>query len=90
MADENPIPKEWRDQGFSGHFTVMLEAKDNDSGGPPSAEQLEKLRAMVPYSPFGGWLALAVEDIGGTAHIVMVRKDENAIVDLVTGPRAGT
>lgn len=76
---ENPIPKEWRDRGYSGAFTVMVELNDAESGRPASPEQIAGLRKGLPYEPYGpdgGYLALAVEMIGNTPNIIMVRRDE--------------
>lgn len=88
---ENPIPQQWRDLGYSGSFTVMLGLKDEATGDPVSQTQIDGLKSRLPYEPWpdAGWLALAVEEVGGEPQVIMVRRDTAAIVDFVTGPRIG-
>lgn len=84
VETENPIPKEWRDRGYSGRVTVMVAVNDQTTGGPASPEQLAGLRAAVPYEPYGpggGYLALAVEDVAGAPHVVMIRRDDTYVAD---------
>lgn len=84
---ENPIPKEWRDLGYSGHFTVMMRMVNDGTDQPAEPDRVAVQAAKMPYELTRGWLALAVEHVDGFPHMVLVRRDESAIVDLVTGPR---
>lgn len=82
MADDNPIPKEWRDLGYSGLFTVMMPLHNAGTDEPADPDRVAILAAKVPYEITTGWLALAVEHLDGP-QLVLVRRDDAAVSETI-------
>jgi hypothetical protein len=89
MSDETEtdyaalIPEDYRALGWSGTFI-----QEATLTAPEGADELEaKLPARVPFGTNSGWLALCLNREVSPPTVVLVRRDENAIVDLVQGPR---
>jgi hypothetical protein len=77
------IPDDFRALGWSGTF--MLEATLSE---PDKADEMEsRLPDRVPFGTNSGWLAVCLNREVTPPTVVLVRRDENAIVDLVQGPR---
>lgn len=71
------VPDGFRAIGYSGVF--HLEVPINGT-----LSEVKKLRADVPFlMPQRGWMALEVTDHTDGPHMVIVRRDSNAIADLM-------
>jgi hypothetical protein len=76
------IPEDYKALGWSGAFIQEATFSGDDIDAMES-----RLPDRVPFGTNSGWLALCVNRDVSPPTVVLVRRDENAIVDLVMGPR---
>lgn len=76
------VPAEFADIGYSGLFHLEVPIT-----GTPA--DVERLRSEVPFlMTQRGWMALKVVEVADGPRMVVVRRDSDAICDLVLRPRS--
>jgi hypothetical protein len=89
VIDETEIPEEYRRLGWSGTFTI-----DATLGGgvpmlPAAVEEFAaRLPARVPFGTNSGWLALRVNREEQPPTVLLVRRDADALCDMIHPPTA--
>lgn len=78
--DVAAVPEPWKDAGYSGLFWARVAL------APELAARWAAAGPAAVVSFREGWLLVSADPAAGTA--VIVRRDEDAVLDLIAGPAA--